>query len=314
MRHQHLTLAIYNALAALLLLSGCSGDDSARQGMSLKVASFDLAVGKLQRFQVGVVDDRDELVLVGGSVALEFRYFGDGKGVEARPSSFDSVASFVPLAGQQELPSDARPEFRPDITGVYRTDRITFPASGFWELKVSVIGRDLRAVASFEVAPTSAVPRPGDRAPATQNPLRGSSDVPIRAIDSRANASDDSVPDTELHRVSIADALATRTPLIVVVSTPTFCQSRFCGPITDSLSAIARTTPATVAFVHLEVWQNYEASMLNPAAQEWIDPSRSREGNEPWVFAVDRTGLIVERFDNVASDADLRQAVSQILR
>lgn len=314
MRHRHLTLAICNSLAALLLLSGCGADDSVRQGMSLKVASFDLVVGKPQRFQVGIVDDRDELVLVGGSVAVAFRYLGDGKGAETRPPSFDSVASFVPLAGQQALPPDVRPEFRPDITGVYRTDRITFPASGFWELDVSVIGRSLRAVASFEVGTTSAVPRPGDRAPATQNPLPGSSDVPIRAIDSRARTSDDSVPDTELHRVSIAEALATSTPLIVVISTPTFCQSRFCGPITDALSAIARSAPATVAFVHLEVWQNYEASKLNPAAQEWIDPSRTREGNEPWVFAVDRNGLIVERFDNVASDADLRQTVSQILR
>ena len=134
----------------------------------------------------------------------------------------------------------------------------------------------------------------------------------MNAIDSRAADSDATVPDPELHGVTIADALAAHRPVIVVVSTPTFCESRFCGPITDSVAELARTMGDKVSFVHLEVWRNFEAGDLNPAAQEWVDPSGSHEGNEPWVFVVDRDGVIVERFDNVASDVDLRAAVDRI--
>lgn len=85
-----------------------------------------------------------------------------------------------------------------------------------------------------------------------------------------------------------------------------------CGPITDSVAALARTTGDRVAFVHLEVWRDYDANQLNEAAQEWVDPGFTHEGNEPWVFVVDRDGNIVERFDNVASDADLRHAVDMV--
>jgi len=44
---------------------------------------------------------------------------------------------------------------------------------------------------------------------------------------------------------------------MVVVSTPTYCQSRFCGPITDSVSALAQRYGDRMAFVHLEVWKNF---------------------------------------------------------
>jgi hypothetical protein len=101
---------------------------------------------------------------------------------------------------------------------------------------------------------------------------------------------------------------------MVVVSTPTYCRSRFCGPVTDSVAELARRFGDRVAFVHLEVWEDFEAQKLNEAAAAWIAPPGAEDAREPWVFIVDGHGVVVERFDNVATDAELEAAVRRLLR
>ena len=89
------------------------------------------------------------------------------------------------------------------------------------------------------------------------------------------------MPDDALHRVVIAESIAAKRPLVVVVSTPVYCTSRFCGPVTDAVEALVLLYPG-VDFVHLEVWKDFETSTLNAAAAEWMFPAGSdAEGNEP---------------------------------
>ena len=100
---------------------------------------------------------------------------------------------------------------------------------------------------------------------------------------------------------------------MLVVSTPTYCLSRFCGPITDTVSKLAKSYGDRMAFIHAEVWNDDEKRALNREAAEWI----FREGadpKEPWVFVIDRSGNVVARFDNVSTDAELEAAVQQVLR
>lgn len=301
---------------SVLLLGACAGGGQRAAtptgtGMSVKVASFDLVASRPQRFQVGLVDDHNNLVLSGGTVSLALRPLDERPGSTDR--SIDVAAEFVPLAGQNK-PAPDSPAFADSPSGVYRTDPLTFIGAGLWQAEVTAAtatGRK-RATASFEVQATSNLPRPGDRAPGTDNLLPGAASVALSAIDSRADGQALSVPDPELHSITIAEALRANKPLIVVISSPTFCESRWCGPITDSVAAMARTDRTDLAFVHLEVWRDYNASELNPDAQQWIDPARTHEGNEPWVFVVDRSGIIVDRFDNVASDGDLIAAASRV--
>jgi len=96
------------------------------------------------------------------------------------------------------------------------------------------------------------------------------------------------------------------------VSTPTFCVSRFCGPITEEVERLAQEFADRVDFVHLEVWQDFEEQVVNPAAAEWIAPRDGGDLREPWVFVVGADGLVTERFDNAVTDADLRGAVEAL--
>lgn len=186
--------------------------------------------------------------------------------------------------------------------------------AGFWQatVKAHVAGTTRTATAAFQVLGDFDIPSPGDRTPRSVQPLAGDTAVPVKAIDSRAGP-EAPIPDPELHSITVADAIAARRPVMVAVSTPTYCQSRFCGPITDSFQALAARYGDRMAFVHLEVWRDFEGRELNASASEWIFPPGTDDAREPWVFVVGPDGVVVERFDNVATDADLEQAAERVL-
>jgi len=305
---------------AILVLAGCSSGTRSAAPTTTRassqivamVASYEPLARTPQRFLVGVLrSDKNKLVSF-GHAQLRFTY----EGTKAKPISSPRpaatvTADWVPIPGQHlaNIPDAPRFADGSDGTGVYRADPVTFDQPGFWRVDVAVTldGHAATADAAFEVFANHRIPNVGDPAPRTQNPIAGAPGVAPRAIDSRADATTP-IPDGELHSTSVAAAIAAHRPLMVVVSTPTYCQSRFCGPITDSVEALAKQHSTRMAFVHLEVWKDFEHDQLSPYAEEWIDPDHSG-GNEPWVFVVGSDGLIKQRFDNVATDDELATAV-----
>ncbi|MPY94948.1 MAG: hypothetical protein GEV08_18385 [Acidimicrobiia bacterium] len=114
--------------------------------------------------------------------------------------------------------------------------------------------------------------------------------------------------------MTIDDAIAAGKPTMVVISTPVYCVSRFCGPITDSVAELADRYAGQAAFVHLEIWSDFDTHTLNEAVRDWVYPPGAEDAREPWVFVVGRDGLIRERFDNVATDAELEAAVQTAIQ
>ncbi|MEA3077827.1 MAG: hypothetical protein QOF60_2735, partial [Actinomycetota bacterium] len=193
---------------------------------------------------------------------------------------------------------------------------VTFDTAGFWGVTITAKladGKTATGNAPFEVYAEPRVPFPGQPAPRTANPVAGAPGVEPRSIDSRASGGQP-IPDAKLHATSIADAIAAGKPVMIVVSTPVYCVSRFCGPITDSVAKLADTYGDRMAFVHLEVWKDFDNKVVNDAAAEWIEPKGGQgDTQEPWVFVVGRDGIVKQRFDNVANDADLEAAVRAVL-
>lgn len=338
-------LAVVIALA--LVATACGDDNDAGDGnqagdeaIVAQVASYDLVAGRTGRFIVGLFSSDRTRTLAFGTVTFGFSPLDGTTNAEAtdagatdagatddpggRSDSDDTSggsepieASFLPIPGQDIDADQPGPRLvsAAEATGVYGAPEVTFDQPGFWEVSVTATldGTEESASAAFEVLADSDIPTVGDPAPRTTQPLAGDPDVDPRSIDSRAGT-DRPIPDPELHDITIADALDAGRPLMVVVSTPTFCVSRFCGPITDSVHQLAQDFADTpMAFVHLEVWQDFQANIVNPAAREWIAPTPDTDGFEPWVFVVDRNGTITHRFDNVATDAELLAAVEDTL-
>ena len=310
-----LAVGLATMLAAACGSGGGGGDDpSAGLELSAEVASFDLSVDRDERFTVGFFA-ADNRVLAYGDITLRFAFAGTAEA--PRPESTEGPpveATFLPVAGQGVDPDHPGPELvaPSEARGVYGANGVRFDAAGNWVVTAQgeYGGRDFEAQAAFQVKPEPQVVAVGDAAPRTQNPLSGDPSVPPAAIDSRAD--DGEIPDAALHSTTVADALAAGRPVVVVVSTPVYCVSRFCGPITDEVDELAEEYGDRVAFVHLEVWGDFENQVVNPGAEEWIFPRDGSDAREPWVFVIGADGVVQARFDNVATDADLRAAVEAV--
>lgn len=310
-------------LAAGLAVAACGGDsettttttEGSTPAYGAQVASYDLAADRPQRFLVGLIGE-DNALIVGGEVTLDFRYYGADETDTAELEDGelrvrDVTATFLPVA-DGTAPEGDGPRVREGAegVGVYEATGVDFGAAGFWSVTVNadIDGEPVETTTAFEVADTHRIVNTGDPAPRTENLLPGDGDAPVKAVDSRAEP-DGTVPDPVLHELTVAEAIATRKPTVVVVSTPVFCVSRFCGPITDSVQAMAPRFEGKVNFVHLEVWRDFEGKALNRGAAEWIYPTEDADPSEPWVFLVGGDGTVLERWDNVANSDDVAAAV-----
>lgn len=322
-RHPGLVLGLVLLVAALAACSGgeaspdASGEQSAQEsaqqsensGMSAQVASYDLAAtSEPQRFMAGLVTADNEGV-VGGTVQMEFAYLGEGRedvaeSSESEPEPGPSAeAEFLPVVNKAPEEVGDQPTVLPPAegAGVYETE-VALDRPGFWEVtvKADLAGKEpVTATGAFRVFEEHLVPQVGDEAPVTDSLTVADAEegeVDPAAVDSRAG-SDGEIPDPQLHDTTIAEAIEQQRPLVAVFSTPVYCVSQFCGPITEAVEDLADEYGDRAAFVHVEVWRDYEDADLNDAFDAWVN--QGSEGREPWVFAVDADGTIAQRWDNV---------------
>lgn len=312
--------AVVAAATVTLLTAGCSAGGPSDQAtasasdgsLSVVPASFDLSVGDDHRFLAGLLTNDRELV-VGGEVEMSFFYFGEQPDRDNRELVAETTAAYLPVPGKGGEPAPGTPTVAEtsSATGVYAT-RVGFDRPGTWGVGVSVEvgGRRRTGTATFQVRPEPQVVAVGDPAPRTENATLAD-DVPPAGLDSRAGSTDaGGVPDPDLHDTTIADAVAAGRPTVVVVSTPVYCQSRFCGPITETIEDLEGTYGDRAEFVHLEVWADFADRKLNAGAAEWMQTEQG--ANEPWVFLIGDDGTITARWDNVL-DAQVLEARLQEL-
>jgi len=286
----------------LVLLAACGGSGSRADpdDLAVAVASYDLAAGHPTRFILGLltVDGR----LVGfGSLDLRFSYVGTKEGANPSPPGPVTRATYLAIPGSvtpsppPESPQVVRSS---DTRGVYAT-QTTFDRPGFWEVEATATldGKVRKGKGAFAVVATNAVPGVGDKALATETLTLTTPDTPKVAVDSRGGSGD--IPDPDLHRSTIAAALAARRPVVAVFATPVYCTSRFCGPITDLVEELSHQYGDRATFVHVEIWRDFQTMTINQSAADWL--LRDGELNEPWVFLIGADGRIVARYDNVAT-------------
>lgn len=312
-RSRSVALALGVALVVAACSSGSNDSPEAAEAkagspddLAVAVASYDLAVGPPSRFIVGVFNVEKGNVGY-GSVTMRFSFLGTDK-ANGRPRTGPSATgTYLPIPGSEQASPRTGPAFLTPSQGrgVYAA-AVAFDRPGFWQVNVTadVLGVGRRsATSAFQVRARHAVPAPGEAALRTDNLTVTSAGVSNAAIDSRA-VDGEPIPDPELHRTTIAAAIRARRPVVAVFSTPTFCLSRFCGPVTDMVATLARDYGDRAAFVHVEIWKDFEAKQMNDAAAEWLTRNGA-DGNEPWVFLIGADGRIVTRLDNVATRAEI---------
>ena len=309
------------ALLAVVALfaASCSGDAGGprattdpRKALRAEVASYDLAAGDETRFTVGLFTG-DELFVSFGSVELDFSYLGE-RGASGEPVPGPSaVGRFLLVPGADPRTIPERPVAVPASKGrgVYAAE-VSLDSPGFWEVEVTadIEDRGVRsATAAFSVLPEHRVPAPGERAIPSDNLTVDSKNAPSSAVDSGARGGK-KIPDSELHEATVAQAMRRGRPALVVFSTPVYCVSRFCGPITDMVQELARDYSDRAEFIHVEIWRNFEKGVINEAAANWL--LRDDDLREPWVFLIGSEGRIAARWDNVATRGEIEPLLRKL--
>ena len=164
----------------------------------------------------------------------------------------------------------------------------------------------------MEVQPSSSVISVGDKAPASDTPTLDDVGGDVSKI------STDPKPDPAFYTTSIADAIAAKKPFVVAFATPKFCVSQQCGPTLDRLKPIAAKHPG-VTVINVEPYQlQYADGGLQAVldASDNLTPTKTTEEwhlpTEPWVFVVDKDGVVTDSFMLIFSDEELDKAMAAV--
>ena len=191
---------------------------------------------------------------------------------------------------------------------------IEFPEAGDYLLTVTPLGGDVEGEAHIlvKVLADAPVPSVGDTPPASQTKTLGDGlELPDVTTAYR--------PDAGLYEVSVADAVASGRPSVIVFATPAFCTSPTCGPQVDTVTELRAAHPDAANYIHVELYDNpadiqgdLSRAQLVPAADEWGFTSIPEWTNESWVFVLDADGIIRQRFEGFATLAELETALLEV--
>lgn len=128
------------------------------------------------------------------------------------------------------------------------------------------------------------VPGVGDPAPRIATETEVSARGDIESIDTR-------VPPSGMHERSFADVVG-KKPVALLFATPQLCHSRVCGPVVDVGLELKSRYGDRVEFIHQEV---YEGNDPQKGLREPL--RRFNLPTEPWLFVVGRDGRITARLE-----------------
>ena len=283
------------ALGLVLSAPGCGSNDAASTAQGGPRPGSLEALWKRPGEDVGLVMGTSDYAP--GPVRVSFLVLTHRARAIERPTA----RVWVSLALDQApfLTGTARLEDVGKGQKIYVAD-LDIPGPGkYFLLAEPVGGTKIQGVGNVVVEEQTKTPAVGDRAFPSKTPTLA--DAPAAELTTRTP------PDTELLRVSVADALARKEPFVVAFATPKFCESRTCGPVVDVVDGVRRRVPG-VGFIHVEIYEeNNPALGVNRWVQEWKLPT------EPWVFLVGRDGRIKAKFEGAVSEQELEAAVRRFL-
>jgi len=306
-------LSLFIVALAFLAAVACTNDSSTvtptppGTSYALQVASSDLYAGTPQRVQVGVFNQSANGIqlLTGGAIPLSLAPADGGQAIQGTAHYVPAPGTAVASTPTLTSPSEGR--------GVYQLEHVTFPSTGVWtaSLDFTADGQQQSLTSQFGVSDKPALPSPGQKALDTTNLTVADTNVNPEAIDSRAQGGA-KIPDPELHQDTISAALAAHQPILALFSTPVYCMSQFCGPSTDALEQIARTGPKNVAYIHVEIYEDYAKHEVNTAAKQWL--LRNGDLTEPWLFLIGADGTIVDRWSPLFDVHEVQAELNRVAR
>ena len=183
------------------------------------------------------------------------------------------------------------------LTRAYLPLPVTFPEPGTFDLRWHYRGSEL--VTSIKVVEPSEVhlPQVGSPLPPVATPTTDDH----RGVDPICTND----PPCPFHTHNLVDSLAAHRPVLLLLSTPRYCQTAICGPVLDLLIDAA---PTGRDVVHVEVFPNATGTDTGPASAIVTDAFGLTF--EPVLYVAGADGIVTARLDSIYDGTELAAALA----
>lgn len=243
--------------------------------MGVALVPVELVVGQ-NRFAVGLFDQAGKPI---NDAEVNFAYY-------------DLTDPQTPTLESHAL---AAPVTTPDgALTIFVHDR-DFARAGQWGAEVQAKfpgGATAVKRISFQVLPDSPTLRPGAQTPVVDTPTAADVGNDLTRLTSAA------VPNPAFYTLDLPTALANGKPTVLLLATPAFCQTRFCGPAYEITGELQQRFGDAANFIHVEIY----TGLPNPAANNWeLAPVLTAFGltTEPWLYLIDANGVVAYRAESM---------------
>lgn len=193
-----------------------------------------------------------------------------------------------------------------DGVRTYFPVRTTLPAPGIYELATVIEGSEIvQFVQAFDPAEVMGFGA-GEALPVVASPTEADP-LGIERLCTRFQG-------CGFHGTNLADVVGTGQKIALLVATPAFCQTFWCGPILDDLIEAAPRHPDVLP-IHVEVYANtdtVENNIADPNIE--LAPTVVALGLdfEPSLYLVDGDGTIIRRLDHTIDPVELEAALAEL--
>lgn len=218
----------------------------------------------------------------------------------------DNIEDTVPFAVVRDGETVATHEVEPRSEGIprgYLPLVNTFDSVGVYDVTATYRGRSMSS--QLQVFPQSDVASPvvGQQLPSAPTPtVDATLEVdPICTL----------VPQCPFHTVSLDDALGGDKPIVLLVATPAYCRTAFCGPTLGNLMDLAEGRDDLVV-IHAEVYKDPKTSKGDLAGAP-LAPLPDKYGLllEPVLYVTDGSHSITTRADAMIDRSEMAEVLGQ---
>ncbi len=186
---------------------------------------------------------------------------------------------------------------------------LDFDRPGTWAVDVTIDNPDGPVSSDLEFEVLNRHHSPNVGAPAVASATKTIDDV-----DDIGQLTTGSLQDPDLYRISLADAVASGRPTVVVFASPAFCTNAVCGPQIEVLQQLKDKYGGQANFVHVDFYDNpheiqgdLDKARLSPSVVEWGLPSIE------WTFVIDGDGTVTSRLEAFATLDEVESELRKLL-